>query len=61
MVEIELGVLERQCLRRQLPSREAVQTEVAAWAADRNAAQATVDWYFTTASARQKLGRHYPT
>ncbi len=61
MVEIELGVLERQCLRRQLPSREAVQTEVAAWAAARNAAQVTIYWRFTMASARQKLGRHYAT
>lgn len=61
MVELELSVLARQCLNRRLPSQMAVQAEVAAWAATRNAAQATVEWRFTTDHARIKLHRHYPT
>jgi hypothetical protein len=34
---------------------------VAAWEEARNAAVAKVDWQFTTADARVKLKRLYPT
>ena len=37
-----------------------MEREVAAWAAARNAATATIDWRFTTADARIKLKRLYP-
>jgi len=60
MAELELSVLERQCLRRRLPDRGAMEREAAAWAAARNAAAAAVDWQFTTADARTKLRRLYP-
>ena len=60
MVEIELSVLVSQCLDRRLPSIEAVRTEVEAWKQERNARAATINWRFTTADARQKLGRRYP-
>ena len=60
MVEIELAVLTDQCLDRRLPDLATVASEVAAWAADRNAARATVAWRFTTAAARSKLHRLYP-
>jgi hypothetical protein len=60
MVELEFSVLSRQCLNRRLASLAAVQVEVAAWAAARNAAQATVEWRFTTDHARSKRHRHYP-
>ena len=61
MAEIELSVLARQCLDRRIPDREALAREVAAWAADRNAALAGADWQFTTADARVKLKKLYPT
>ena len=60
MAEIELSVLERQCLRRRIEDRAALEREAAAWAARRNAAAATIDWPFTTADARTKLRRLYP-
>jgi DDE superfamily endonuclease len=60
MAELELSVLERQCLRRRIADRAAVEREVAAWAADRNAAATTIDWRFTTEDARIKLTRLYP-
>jgi hypothetical protein len=60
VAELELAVLERQCLCRRLPNRDAMAHEVAAWAARRNAAGAKVDWQFTTADARIKLKRLYP-
>lgn len=61
MVEIELSVLARQCLRRRLPDRETLQQEVSAWEQWRNAEQARVEWRFTTADARAKLKRLYPS
>ena len=60
VAELELAVLERQCLRRRFGDRAALEREVAAWAARRNGAGAAVDWRFTTADARTKLKRLYP-
>lgn len=60
MAELELAVLERQCLDRRLPTLAHVATEVAAWQASRNATRATITWRFTTATARTRLARLYP-
>jgi hypothetical protein len=60
MAEIELSVLSRQCLDRRIPDQPTLSHEVAAWEADRNAMQATVDWRFTTEDARIKLKHLYP-
>jgi len=60
MAELELSVLQRQCLRRRIPDRTALERDVAAWAARRNAAAATTAWQFTTSDARTKLRRLYP-
>ena len=61
MAEIELSILQRQCLDRRLGDRATVEREVAAWVAERNGAGQCIDWRFTTADARIKLKRLYPT
>jgi hypothetical protein len=61
MAEIEFGVLANQCLDRRLGNVQSVKTEVAAWETERNAAQATINWRFTTQDARQKLNYLYPS
>jgi len=61
MAETELSVLARQCLDRRIPDRETLTREVAAWEKDRNEAVVKVDWRFTTADARIKLKRLYPS
>lgn len=61
MAEIELGVLARQCLDRRLPDQERLAQEVAAWEKTRNATATKVDWRFSTADARIKLKRLYPS
>jgi hypothetical protein len=61
MAEVELSVLARQCLDRRIPDRETLAREVATWEAGRNAAGVKADWQFTTADARIKLKRLYPT
>ena len=62
MAELELSVLQRQCLDRRLGDRATLEREVAAWVvAARNAAAAGIDWRFTTADARIKLRKLYPS
>jgi transposase len=61
MVEVELAVLTRQCLDRRIPNPEILQQETAAWEEERNQNRATVNWRFTTADARVKLRRLYPS
>ena len=61
MAEIELSVLGRQCLSQRIPDHATLEREVAAWEKARNAAQATIDWRFTTADARIKLKHLYPS
>ncbi len=61
IAEIELSVLSRQCLDRRVPDFATLAVEVAAWEAQRNAVGGTVDWRFTTADARVKLKRLYPS
>ena len=61
IAEIELSALARECLDRRIPDQETLTKEVAAWEQDRNHAQVTVDWRFTTADARVKLKHLYPS
>jgi DDE superfamily endonuclease len=61
VAEIELSVLARQCLDTRLPDHETLAGETAAWMRTRNAATARIDWHFTTADARIKLKRLYPS
>lgn len=60
MAEIEIGIFERGCLRRRVPSVEALIQRVAALEAERNTAQMTIHWRFTTGDARLRLERLYP-
>ncbi len=61
IAELELSVLSRQCLDRRVPDAATLAAEVAAWQARRNARGGPVDWRFTTADARIKLRRLYPS
>ncbi len=60
MAELELSVLERQCLDCRLGDRVTMAHEVIEWANRRNAAHSLIRWQFTTADARTKLRRLYP-
>jgi hypothetical protein len=61
MAEIELSILSRQCLDRRIGDLETLKTEVAAWQDNRNHEETWIDWRFTTADARVKLLRLYPS
>lgn len=59
MAEIEIGVLQRQCLARCAAERTTLASEVAAWQQRRNAARCGIEWSFTRRDADRKLGHHY--
>jgi DDE superfamily endonuclease len=62
MAEVEISVLVRQCLGgRRIPEAEILGREARAWCEERNRLGASVDWRFTTADARTKLRRLYPS
>ena len=61
MAEIELSMLNQQCLDRRIPDQATLEREVAAWEEERNRAAATVNWRFTTDDARIKLKKLYPS
>jgi hypothetical protein len=61
MAEIELSVLARTCLQRRIESQSIMEQEVGSWQEARNAKAVKVNWRFTTADARIKLKRLYPS
>ena len=61
MAEIEFSVLTRQCLDRRIGSRAELEQEVAAWQTKRHERAVGINWRFTTADARTKLKRLYPS
>lgn len=61
MAEIELHVLNHQCLNRHIAKAEDIVSEVEAWQQHRNNKNAKINWQFTTNDARQKLRRLYPS
>jgi len=60
MAEIESSVLGRQCPDRRIPDRETLAGEAGAWETERNAAESSIEWRFTTNEARIKLEHLYP-
>nr|WP_201390406.1 IS630 family transposase [Ktedonobacter sp. SOSP1-85] len=61
MAEIELSVLARQCLGERIAGKQELCQRVSAWQDQRNQAQMKINWRFTTADARIKLKRLYPS
>ena len=61
MVEVEISVLVRQCLKRRLPDIERLEREATAWCTERNRLGESVDWRFRKEDARIKLRSLYPS
>ncbi len=60
LVEIEIGVLRKQCLDRRIADRALLEREIAAWEQQRNDSGARIHWLFDLDRARQKLAKSYP-
>jgi len=61
MAEIEIGILERQCIGHRIGNEERLCCEVEAWEQRRNRAGSRIEWKFCRQDADRKLGRHYVT
>jgi len=61
MAEIELHVLNGQCLDRHIATKEEITSEVEAWQNHRNNKTSKINWQFTNDKARIKLKRLYPS
>lgn len=59
MAEIEIGILDKQCLDRRIPTAEKMIAEVKAWTNKRNRQRKTIDWSFTKEKADEKLKKYY--
>ncbi len=59
MAEIEINILDRQCLGRRLMDRATARREINTWKRQRNAEQRGIDWTFTRQDADRRLARHY--
>jgi hypothetical protein len=60
MAEIELSVLNRQCLDRRIPDQDFLISEIKACQDERNDQVVEVHWRFTTTDAQIKLIHLYP-
>lgn len=61
MAEIELHVLNAQCLKRHLSTMQSIKREVNAWQRHRNNKNSKINWQFTNKDARIKLKKLYPS
>jgi hypothetical protein len=61
MAEIELHVLNGQCLNRHISTIEKIKEEVDAWQLNRNNKNRKINWQFTNKKARIKLKKLYPS
>jgi hypothetical protein len=61
MAEIEIGVMNGQCLNRRIAEQQIICEEVAAWEQQRNKEESKIRWTFTVSDARVKLAKIYPS
>ena len=61
VAEIEIGVMDAECLRKRIPKKELLRQEVMAWERMRNKQKKKIDWRFTRQKADDKLSAHYVT
>jgi hypothetical protein len=61
MAEIELSVLSRQCMNDYFENADQLGQRIEAWERKRNEEQTSIAWRFTTADARIKLRKLYPS
>ena len=61
MAEIELHVLNGQCLNRHISTIAKIRDEANAWQKHRNNKNSKINWQFTNKQARVKLKKLYPS
>ena len=59
MAEIEIGILERECLNRRIANEKEMVDEIKAWTESKNKQKMKINWSFTKRDAYKKLSRKY--
>ena len=59
MAEIEINLLDHECLNRNIDNRQELENEVQAWCNDNNKEKRKINWSFTKYKADKKLSKYY--
>jgi len=59
MAEIEINMLDRECLARRIGDPEKLEAEIRAWEKQRNREQKKISWSFKKQDADRKLSKYY--
>jgi len=59
MAEIEINMMDRECLNRRIGQPEVLEREIQCWAQQRNKASKKINWSFTKKQADRKLSKYY--
>ena len=59
MAEIEIGILERECLNRRIANQEEMVDQIKAWTEYKNKQKMKINWSFTKRDAYKKLSHKY--
>ena len=59
MGEIEINMMDRECLARRIGQAEVLEKEIACWSKQRNKKRKKIQWSFTRKQADKKLSKYY--
>lgn len=59
MAEIEINMMDKECLDRRIGRKEILKDEIASWAKQRNKERKKIIWTFTKKKADKKLSKYY--
>lgn len=59
MAEIEINMMDRECLSRRIGEAEKLESEIKIWSLKRNEKNQKIKWLFTRQDADNKLSKHY--
>lgn len=59
MAEIEINMMDRECLARRIGEAEKLVSEINHWTESRNRAEKKINWSFTKQNADERLSKHY--
>lgn len=59
MAEIEINMMDRECLARRIGDASLLEREIACWSKERNKEKKTILWSFTRKDADKKLSKYY--
>lgn len=59
MAEIEINIMDRECLARRIGHEDLLKSEINHWIDQRNEAKKKIRWSFTKKDADRRLSKHY--